>query len=357
VTNSRLDDHVDMSRYVAETASRLNERLADVSSDIRRSLEEDISELRGDAGVVELLGASVEGNVDTILRALRYDIAVQRVEAPAAALEYARRLAQHGVPVNALVRAYRLGQRRVTELVLGEVRALDIEPLTRLAVIEAIGAMLFEYIDWISQQVVVVYEDERERWLENQNNVRALRVREVLAGEKAIDIDAATTSIGYPLRWHHLALVMWYPDLGAEAGELVRLQRFLRELAHAAQAAASPLFVAADRVTGWGWLSYRAAAPDAVSSVRQFALKRPDSPSVTIGTMATGAEGFRGSHREAEGARGVAIAGGLHEPAVIAAAMADVQQPVEIFGRPARAPPPPIGLPFEGRVHSKQRRR
>ncbi len=180
--------------------------------------------------------------------------------------------------------------------------------------------MLFEYIDWISQQVVVVYEDERERWLENQNNVRALRVREVLAGEKAIDIDAAITSIGYPLRWHHLGLVMWYPDLGAEAGELVRLQRFLRELAHAVQTGASPLFVAADRVTGWGWLSYRAAAPEAVSGVRQFALKRPDSPSVSIGTMAPGLEGFCASHREAEGARGVAIAGGLHEPAVIAAA-------------------------------------
>ena len=320
MSNSRLDDDVDVSRYVAETASRLNERLADVSSDIRRSLEEDIPELRGDAGVVELLGASVEGNIDTILRALRYDIAVQRVEAPAAALEYARRLAQHGVPVNALVRAYRLGQRRVTELVLGEVRALDIEPSTRLAVIEAIGAMLFEYIDWISQQVVVVYEDERERWLENQNNVRALRVREVMAEDKPIDIDAATTSIGYPLRWHHVALVMWYPDLGAEAGELVRLQRFLRELAHAVQAAASPLFVAADRVTGWGWLSYHTAAPDAVSSVRQFALNRPDSPSVTIGTMAPGLDGFRASHREAEGARGVAVAGGVHEPAVIAAA-------------------------------------
>ncbi|MEE6167685.1 MULTISPECIES: helix-turn-helix domain-containing protein [unclassified Mycolicibacterium] len=320
MTKSHLDNHVDVSRHVAETASRLNERLGAVSADIRHSLEEDIPELRGDAGVVELLGASVEGNVDTILRALRDDIAVQQVEAPAAALEYARRLAQYGVPVNALVRAYRLGQRRVTELVTDEVRALDIDPSTRFAVMDAIGATLFEYIDWISQQVVVVYEDERERWLENQNNVRALRVREVLAGEKAIDIDAATTSIGYPLRWHHLALVMWYPDLGAEAGELVRLQRFLRELAQAAQAAASPLFVAADRVTGWAWLSYRAAAPDAVSTVRQFALARPDSPSVTIGTMAPGLEGFRISHREAEGARRVAIAGGARVPAVVAAA-------------------------------------
>ena len=60
------------------------------------------------------------------LHALRYDIAVERVEAPTAALEYARRLAQHGVPVNALVRAYRLGQRRMNELVFAELRAIEI---------------------------------------------------------------------------------------------------------------------------------------------------------------------------------------------------------------------------------------
>ena len=59
--------------------------------------------------------------------------------------------------------------------------------------IEAITGTLFEYIDWMSQQVVAVYEDERERWLENQNSLRALRVREVLAANKSIDADAATT--------------------------------------------------------------------------------------------------------------------------------------------------------------------
>ena len=159
-----------MKSYVAEIAGRLHDRLADVSSAIRRSLEDQIPELRGDAALVELLGTSVEGNVDTILHALRYDIAVERVEAPTAALEYARRLAQHGVPVNALVRAYRLGQRRMNELVFAELRAIDIPESMRVAVIEAITATMFAYIDWMSQQVVVVYEDERERWLENQNS-------------------------------------------------------------------------------------------------------------------------------------------------------------------------------------------
>jgi DNA-binding PucR family transcriptional regulator len=221
------------------------------------------------------------------------------------------------VPVNALVRAYRLGQRLMNELAFSEVRALDISEQMRYAVIEAIAATLFEYIDWISQQVVVVYEDERERWLENQNSIRALRVREVLAGTKAVDVDGASTSIRYPLRWHHLALVVWYPDASAEGNELGRLQRFLRELGEAVGAAAGPLFVAADRTCGWGWLPYRAAAEDLPAKVREFTLTRPDSPSVGIGTIACGVEGFRQSHREAESAHRVAIIA-KREPAVVA---------------------------------------
>ena len=314
-----LDSDVGVNSYVAEVAGRLHDRLVDVSSAVHRSLEDQIPELRGDAALVELLGTSVEGNVDTILYSLRYDIAVERVEAPTAALEYARRLAQRGVPVNALVRAYRLGQRRMNELIFAELRAIDIPEPMRVAVIEEITGTMFEYIDWMSQQVVGVYEDERERWLENQNSLRGLRVREILAANKTIDVDAATKSIRYPLRWHHLGLVMWYQDPGTEGDELARLQRFVRELGDAAAADGSPLFVAADQSCGWGWLPYRAAVADVVSKVRRFALSRPDSPSVAIGTMAGGVEGFRRSHREAEEARGVAIVSDRRGQTVIAA--------------------------------------
>jgi DNA-binding PucR family transcriptional regulator len=314
-----LDTGVGVNSYVAEVADRLHGRLAEVSSELRRSLEDQIPELRGDAALVELLGTSVEGNVETVLHALRYDIAVERVEAPTAALEYARRLAQHGVPVNALVRAYRLGQRRMNEVIFAELRAIDIPEAMRVPVIEAITGTMFSYIDWMSQQVVVVYEDDRERWLENQNSLRALRVREVLAGNKPVDADAASTAIRYPLRWHHLGLVMWYPDAGPEGDQLGRLQRFLRELGEAAGAAASPLFAAADRSCGWGWLPYKAAVAAAPAKVREFTLARQDSPSVAIGTMANGVNGFRQSHREAQTARSVAVIAKQPAPTVISA--------------------------------------
>jgi DNA-binding PucR family transcriptional regulator len=180
-------------------------------------------------------------------------------------------------------------------------------------------ATLFEYIDWITQQVIVVYEDERERWLEDQNSLRAVRVRDVLAAPKPVDVDAATTTIRYPLRWHHLAVMMWYPDTGTDADAIARLQRFLRELGQATGAAATPLFVAADRTCAWGWLPYRTATPAAEAEVRRFTAGKRDAPDIAIGTMRSGVAGFRQSHREAERARRVALIAQGAEPTLICA--------------------------------------
>ena len=180
-----------------------------MASEIKLFVEDAIPQMRGDALMMELFRASAEGNIDTLLNALRYHIAVERVEAPSAAVEHARRLAQHGVSVNALVRAYRLGQGRMNDLVFDAVRTTDVPPLARVAVLERITAILFQYIDRISQQVVAVYEEEHERWLENQNSIRAVRVRE-LADRKEDDrrrrgryVDSLSASMASP-RGRHL---------------------------------------------------------------------------------------------------------------------------------------------------------
>jgi len=141
-----------------------------------------------------------------------------------------------------------------------------------------------------------------------------------LAGKKTIDIEAATTSIRYPLRWHHLAVVIWYPDARADGDELPRLQRFLSELGQAAGAAAKPLFVAENRVSGWGWLPYKTATANAVQKIRAFAAKRHDAPNIGIGVAAAGVDGFRRSHNQAQMVRSVAVAGSRQRPTVLAAA-------------------------------------
>ena len=324
------DDQAAVAESVALIIDRIGERAPDVIGSIQRYLAAEVVELRGDPALLELLRASVAGNVETVFDALRYHISIERVEPPTAALEYARRVAQHGIPVNALVRAYRLGQQQVLAHVLEEIRRAGLEPEAALNTYEAISIVAFRYIDWISQQVTDAYETERERWVENRNSVRALRVRELLdSAAGSVDIDAAIAAIRYPLRRTHLAMILWTSADDAPGRELLRLERFVRDLADSMTLRDGALFVAADQVSGWGWLPLgTAATADPVEHIRRFAADSVDAPHLAMGTAQSGLEGFRRSHRQAQKARRVAVAGAQNrrvtaagDPGVAAAAL------------------------------------
>lgn len=312
-------------------ADRLGRRISDVIGEIQVYLVAEIGDLRGDPQLLDLLRASVAGNVETMLDALRYDIAIERVEPPTAALEYARRLAQRGIPSSALARAYRLGQEEMLAHVLDEIRRLDLDPAEALGTFEAIGTVAFRYIDWISEQVIDAYETERVRWVENRNNVRAIRVRELLDAPDdqiaGIDVDAVTEAIRYPLRRPHVALVLWTGTSEAPGGELLVLERFLRELADSLGLRDGPLFVAADRVSGWGWLPLTSGS-DPTDRIRSILAAHPDPPFVAIGAPQAGVAGFRRSHRQAHDAHRVALASrptrpvtAASDPGVVTAAL------------------------------------
>lgn len=315
----------------AVVMDRLMARQTAVSQSVQQALASQITQLRGDRELVQLLGASVAGNVETIFNALRHDISLDNIEPPTAALEYARRVAQRGVPMDALVRAYRLGHSLVIDAASDEVNATGLDARIGLAVFERITSVSFRYIDWISQQVVVVYEEERDRWLTNQNSARALRVREVLeapASAPASDPEALTAALRYPVQRTHLAIVLWWPADSEHEDGLGRLEAVLREIADVLGPQGSPLFVAADRNTGWGWIPLSsAAAVAAVDAVRTHLTTRSDSPTVALGTPSYGVEGFRRSHRQAMKARGVALAAGTDgviaagDPGLAAAAL------------------------------------
>ena len=228
------DDAAVVARSAAAIVSQLDQRLAEVTASIQQTLVTEIAELRGDAQLLQLLRDSVDGNVATVFSAIRHAIPIENVELPTAALEHARRLAQRGVTVNALVRAYRLGHKAVLDVVLDEIRASNLEPPLSLDVFSQISEITFGYIDWITQQVVNTYQGERDRWMENRNSLRALRVRELLDGAD-LDIDAVTTAIRYPLRRVHLAVVAWR-DEDEDGDDLASMERFVQQLAESAGA-------------------------------------------------------------------------------------------------------------------------
>ena len=89
-------------------------------ADIYQLIVREIPQLHSDKRALELLEASVAENVATVLHILQHGIDLEKVHAPPAAAEYARRLAQRGVPIAALLRAYRIGSARFEDWGLQE---------------------------------------------------------------------------------------------------------------------------------------------------------------------------------------------------------------------------------------------
>jgi len=309
----------DDEALVAETAALIIGRLDDKRPEITRSVQEllvsEISEISADGELLQLVYDSSEGNLDTLFTAIRHGIAIEQIEPPTAALAHARRLAQRGVEANALVRTYRLGHQWLVNMVLDEIRAAELSAQLGLDVFQQISSTSFRYIDTMSRHVLAAYQNERDRWLANQHRARALRVREVLDGGET-DIDAASDAIRYPLRRIHLALILWC-DESVDGNELLVMERFAAELATALDARERPLFIGADRVTGWAWIPVPSdAAAHAVTRLREFANARPDAPCIATGNPLPGVDGFRRTHRQALTTRAVMTAAGSQPPAV-----------------------------------------
>jgi DNA-binding PucR family transcriptional regulator len=313
-------DEALVGKSAALIIDRLEEKLIELSRSIQELLFSQVPEVAGDGELMQLLYDAVQGNLDTFFPTVRHGIAIDNVEPPTAALEHARRLAQRGIGADALIRSYRLGHQAVVRIVLDELRDADVGGDLVLDVFERITSMSFQYVDRISRQALAAYQRERDRWLANDNRVRALRVRELLVDDDTeIDIDEMTHALRYPLRRTHVALIVWCAE-SKDGNELVAMERFIGELAKSIGLAERPLFLAADRVTGWAWLSLADDSDNgALNKIRTFVEERPDAPWIAVGDSCAGIEGFRHSHRRALTAQHVVTASGSQPPPVAAA--------------------------------------
>jgi DNA-binding PucR family transcriptional regulator len=312
------EDNALVTKSAALIIGRLEDKLPEISRSIQKLLVTELPEIGGDGELLGLVRDSIQGNLDTFLPAIGHGISIDHIEPPTAALEHARRLAQRGVDADFLVRTYRLGHQALVGIVLDELRDAQFDTDLTLDVFEQVSSMSFRYIDRISRLVLIAYQNERDRWLANQNRIRALRVREVLHGGE-IDIDETTDAIRYPLRRTHLALIVWCGET-EDGNELVAMERFIMQLAKSVGAHERPLFIAADRVTGWAWVPLAEdAATDAARRLREFANARADAPWIAAGAPVPGVDGFRRSHRQAIATRAVVLASGSHPPAVTVA--------------------------------------
>ena len=304
--NPQVDiDRPAVAELMADVAAAVARRGAAVSEDVYEAILREIPQLRDDKPVLTLLASSVDSNVDTCLQIMQHRIDLAAVRAPAAATEYARRLAQRGTPLTALLRAYRVGHVAFSDWVLKELgrQAGDAEMISAATL--SMSRMVAGYIDQTSEEMVSAYAQTRENWLRNRSAARAARIRDLLAGGR-IDVSAAEATLGYRLRQYHVGLVCWVGDAASAADEITRLEQAIGHVAGKAACPGDLVFLPRDESSAWAWLplgardTFDLAAAAGVDPDIRFA----------FGNAAKGAAGFRLTHRQALATQAVALAAG-----------------------------------------------
>ncbi|WP_307845903.1 helix-turn-helix domain-containing protein [Saccharomonospora sp. NB11] len=309
-----MQQQVDARMWLAEVATALADRVEELTGTLLALYEREVPHLvHDDEAMVTLLSASVFANIDTALRMFQRGLDPDRVQAPAAAVEYARRLAQRGTPVSDLVRAYYLGQAAVLETALAEGTARIPEAKQLGHSLRHAVSTTFRFIDGVTRQVMAVYEEERGRWLLNRSAVRATRVRAVLDGD-VTEIGASEAALGYRLRGDHVGLVAWYPEHPEPKDPLAELEVLAHRVGRAATSG-DPLFVPHDELTAWVWLPLSTLD---VAEVERQVSELDSEVRVALGDPAHGVEGFRTTHRQAVRVQALALAAGKDSARVLA---------------------------------------
>ena len=289
-------------RSIATSALADTDRLAETIVDVIGSEQ---PELVHDPRTRDLFQATVLDNVISALRVISSEGEDAEYAAPPVAFDFARRLAQQGVPSTAMLRAYRLGQAALVQHILTAIAERDLSGAEVAQASMEMSSFGFSFIDTISEQVVAAYQVERDAWLRQRNASRLAKVQSVLSG-KLVEGDEIEKALGFGLTRPHVGAVVWSDQESADDADwLGRLERYVAQLATALGAAPrAVLSVAPDDTTVWAWIPTAAVDVDAVSARMD---EHRGSLRAAIGEPASGVSGFRVTHQQARQAQSLAM--------------------------------------------------
>jgi hypothetical protein len=191
---------------MASVAAAVSRRVTEVCENVYEVTLREIPELHDDQAVLALFASSIHSNVGTCLQIMQHQIDLAAVRAPAASLEYARRRAQRGTPLTALLRTYRLGHTVFSDWVFKELSGQTDDAQLLTAVTICMSKIVAGYVDQTSEEIVAAYTRERENWLRNRSAAQAARIRDLLSGQR-INVSATEAILGYRLRQYHVGVV------------------------------------------------------------------------------------------------------------------------------------------------------
>jgi hypothetical protein len=311
---ARLEGNV--SDVTAETAAlvpvaeAVAPRAPEIVGELVDMLLHRVDELRGDDFVVGRLRASIESNVSTLLHLMAQPVDLDMVEPPAGALQFAQQLAQRGIPLSALWRAYHLCNARffvicLQELARHSATVADLRDRTA-----ALSTFFNAYVDHVCARIGTSYDVERQRWLRQQDAVRTERLSDLLAGRVGgtAEVEAA---LGYRLTGRHLGVIVWATGSVPDGTDLLRLQRLVSSLAEHLECREQPLVVPRDQSTVWAWLPLpRRETAECTDVLRRLVNGAASPVRFAVGDPGESVGGFARSHRQAVVAQAVALAAG-----------------------------------------------
>ena len=214
---------------------------------------------------------------------------------------------QRGVSTIALIRAYRVGHGRFQSRCIEQLASRTTDAALDAAVTLRLVDVSFRYIDRVSEELISVYQQERDRWLLTQTAVRAGRVRELLRGDP-VDIGTTESALGYRLRRHHLGVIAWVDGTVQGSDGLTRLDRLGARAARALNSRGRYVFVPRDESLAWIWIPL--GVDTRVSGeLLPTAFENGDAMiRVAVGAPGHGLDGFRQTHVQAARIQDLALA-------------------------------------------------
>ncbi|WP_242625572.1 hypothetical protein [Streptomyces sp. BK022] len=248
---------------VAEVARAIEADLPALTEELTTWFTEVIPEFQHDETVRGLMVASTSSNLVAIVDLLKHSIPVEQISVPTAAAEYARRFAQHSLSLEALLRAYRLGENRFTKWGITALDRIDGVPTgLALAAVAELSLRTHRYLDQVIEGLIEIYETERRLWNSRIGAARAAQIRLVLDSESLSEAEVHHL-LGIPMTCWHTAAVAWLPAEGpSPAGTLDAAARLMQEVS----GTGTPLTLLNDERTMWIWTQH--PAPAASTSTR-----------------------------------------------------------------------------------------
>ena len=282
-------------QLVIQVADELQRRFSEVSGAMTAQILEQSDPL-DQPDLLASLSASVEGNVETILQLLHHPEQVRHARPSTPAIEYAYRLAEHRVPSAALRRAYHLGSEALRQEAFAEVKRLDCSPDEKLNVLHYYDGFLHTYVDWMSDEVLTVHDQETRRLTEYSASATATKIRTVLEGG---EVSAATfeSTAHYRLTQRHRAAVVWIDRANPAVDNTTPLMSLVGRIARGSGASTPFLFTAVDRGAAWVWFAVNDGSD--LYSILPEALATLPGARIAFGAPGDGVEGFRRSHHQA----------------------------------------------------------